>query len=249
MNNDNVMEFLKGKGIHIIGFASITDKIPVVNEDFSPLKLLSSAKTVICLAVPIARGVIYTESNDTSLYWRYCNMMYRSIDAIVNSLCLHLEDNGYISTPVYSCYPWKIVNRDFWGLVPLVYWAENAGLGRLTKSGLLGHPKYGTRMLLGGVITSMSLEPSKRIQKEICPVDCIECIKLCPVRAIDKSGKVDHNLCIRNANTNPLITHILKDTELREKVNFEIIINTIGVDDHSYYLCLECLKACPLNEF
>lgn len=248
MTNKKVIDFLEEKEIQVIGFASIENNEQLKSNEFFPQALLNNAKTVICFAVPIPKGVIYSESNDYVLYWRYCNITYRSIDAIINSLCLFLEKEGYISTPIYSCYPWKIVNRDFWGLLPLVFWAEKAGLGRLTKSGLLGHPMYGTRILLGGVITSMHLKPSTRIQKEICPTECIECIKSCPVKAIDKNGKVDHNLCIRNANSNPLMAHLLKDTESRKGVNFETIMNTIGVDDHSYYLCLECLKVCPLNK-
>ncbi|MFX1283202.1 MAG: hypothetical protein ACFFB5_06080 [Promethearchaeota archaeon] len=239
-----ISKFLQQHGIHLIGFAS-TDNIV---KDFSPQKLLRNAKSVICYAVPIPRGVIYSEFNESLLYWRYCNMMYRSIDAITNSLCLFLENSGYISTPVYSCYPWKIIDREFRGLLPLVSWAEKAGLGKLTKSGLLGHPKYGTRILLGGLITSASLKPSKKIQGELCPIDCFECIDACPVRAINKTGKVDHNLCIRNGNTNPLMTHVLKDKELRRTVDFETIMNTVGIDDHSSYRCFECLRACPLNK-
>ena len=248
MKNNDVIEFLEKKEISIIGFASTEDDLYQIPVEFSPQALLVEANTVICFGVPIPKGVIYTKSNDNLVYWRYCNMMYRSIDTTVNSLCLFLENAGYISTPIYSCYPWKIVNRDFWGLIPLVYWAEKAGLGRLTKSGLIGHPKYGTRILLGGVITSNYLTPSPRIQEEICPRDCIECINSCPVKAIDSSGKVDHNLCIRNANTNPLMSQLLKNPEMRKNVDFETIMNTIGVDDHSYYLCLECLKRCPLNQ-
>ncbi|UCG04187.1 MAG: epoxyqueuosine reductase [Candidatus Heimdallarchaeota archaeon] len=246
--NNEVIEFLKEKEIQIVGFASIEENGQRIPEEFSPQALLNNVKTVICFGVPIPMGVIYSESNDNLLYWRYCNMMYRSIDATENSLCLFLENKGYVSTPIYSCYPWKIVKRDFWGLIPLVYWAEKAGIGRLTKSGLLGHPKYGTRILIGGVLTSMHLEPSPRIQAAICPMDCVECIESCNVKAIDTNGKVDHNLCIRNANTNPLMAHLLQDTELRKNIDFETIMNTIGVDDHSYYHCLECLKMCPLNK-
>ena len=39
----------------------------------------------------------------------------------------------------------------------------------------------------------------------------------------------------------------MKDKELRKTLDFETIMNTVGIEDHSSYLCLECLKACPLN--
>ena len=243
----DITKFLRKKGTDIIGYTSVKNNIPSIPEDFTPSKILNQARSIVCYAFPIPKGVIFANSQSTLVYWRYCNMMYRSIDAIANSLCVYLEDDGYLSTPIYSCYPWKINDREFWGLTSLVYWGEKAGLGKLTRSGLLGHPKYGTRILLGGVITSKSIVPSKLIQTEICPSDCMECINACPAKAIDKTGKVNHNLCIRKANSNPLMTHLLKDEELRKTVNFETIMNTVGIEDHSSYLCLECLKSCPLN--
>jgi len=52
---------------------------------------------------------------------------------------------------------------------------------------------------------------------------------------------------MRTANKNPIMSLIMKDSELRKTFNFEDIMNTVGVDDHSTYECIECLKACPLN--
>lgn len=51
MSNDDpseIIEFIKRKIIDIIGFASITDSIPLVTEDFSPQKPLESAQSIIC---------------------------------------------------------------------------------------------------------------------------------------------------------------------------------------------------------
>ncbi|MGQ9722487.1 MAG: 4Fe-4S double cluster binding domain-containing protein [Candidatus Jordarchaeum sp.] len=140
------------------------------------------------------------------------------------------------------------MNREFWGLMPLVYWAEQAGLGKLTKCGLLANPTYGTRILLGGVVTTMQLEPSEKLSGKICPPDCFECIDVCPVKAIEKTGKVNHSTCMSYANFNPLLSHLRGDQSWKEKFSFETLMNTVGVDDHSCYSCFECLKACPLNK-
>ncbi|MFX0053060.1 MAG: 4Fe-4S double cluster binding domain-containing protein [Candidatus Hermodarchaeota archaeon] len=243
-----IQHILSSKNIPIFGIASIgTYKQPQADE-FSPLFLLPNSKSLLCYGIPIPRGIIHAGFNNTLLYWRFCSMTYRRLDTVANLLCVHLEEEGFISTPIYSCYPWKVKNRKFWGLVPLVYWAEQAGVGKLTKCGLLGHKKYGTRLLMGGVITTREFSPTKNIQQDICPSECDECINACPAKAIDSSGKVDHNLCIRYANSNPLMTQLLKNNEIREQFDFETIMNTVGVEDHSEYRCFTCLKVCPLNK-
>lgn len=250
MNHEKLLgiqHILNTFGIPIFGIASVgTQKLSQANE-FSPSTQLLNSKSLICYGIPIPRGIIHAGSNDTLLYWRFCSMTYRRLDDIANFLCLHLEEEGFISTPIYSCYPWKIMNRKFWGLIPLVFWAEQAGIGKLTKCGLLGNKKYGTRLLLGGIITTREFFPSKIVQEDICPSECFECINVCPVKAIGNSGKVDHNLCIRYANSNPLMTQLLKNKNMQEQRNFETIMNTVGVEDHSAYHCFECLKVCPLN--
>lgn len=242
-----IRDFLVGDGFPIFGVAAVT-KLSSLPVEFSPQALLEDAKSVICYGVPIPKGIIYAKENSLALYWRYCNMSYRILDSASNKVCIFLEGKGYPTVPIYGCYPWRIVNREFWGLVPLVYWAEQAGLGKLAKCGLLANPTYGTRILLGGVVTTMELEPSEKLSGEICPPDCFECINACPVKAVRKTGKVNHGACMSYANSNPLLAHLLGDRSWKEKFSFEILMNTVGVDDHSSYSCYECLKACPLNK-
>jgi len=241
-----IRRLLDAKGISVMGISSVVP-LPAVPEPFSPQALLKQARSVICYAVPIPKGIVFAESNDLDLYWRFCNTTYRSLDAASNQLCLMLEESKALAVPLYGCFPWKLVDNEFWGLLPLVYWAEQAGLGKLTKCGLLANPDYGTAILLGGVVTTMDLEPTGRQDSEPCPADCFECIEACPAGAIERTGKVDHNLCIRYSTSNPLVAHLVGDRKTKESFSFETLLNTLGVDDHSSYLCFECLKVCPLN--
>ena len=241
-----INNFLNYKGITITGISGIC-ALPRVSDDFSPNTILREAKSVICYGVVIPKGIIYADNNNLALYWRYCNMVYRSLDMVSNQLCILLEEKDNFATPIYGCYPWKLVGHEFWGILSLVYWAEQAGLGKLTKCGLLANPTYGSRILLGGVLTTLDLEPTQKVRDDLCPPGCFDCIEACPVNAIKKTGKVDHNLCIRYSGANPLMALVLGDRNVKEKFSFETIVNTVGVDDHGSYLCLECLKACPLN--
>lgn len=241
-----IRDLLNSKGISVMGISSI-GPLPRVPERFTPQALLKEAKSIVCYGLPIPRGIVFAQNNDLDLYWRYTNMAYRLLDATSNQLCLVLEEKGASAIPVYGCFPWKVVNSKFWGLLPLVYWAEQAGLGKLTKCGLLASPKYGTRILLGGVVTTLNLEPTGKLDGELCPADCFDCIEACPVNAIEKTGKVDHNKCLRCSTSNPLLAHLAKDPGTKEKFSFETILNTVGIDDHASYRCFKCLKVCPLN--
>ncbi len=242
-----IMTFLNARDIPVAGMAGAS-QLPSVPDDFSPSKILNSARTVVCYGVPIPRGIVYASDHSLALYWRYCNTAYRTLDSSSNRLCLLLEELGYVASPIYGCFPWKSTGREFWGLLPLVYWAEQTGLGRLTKCGLLANPIYGTRILFGGVVTSVELQPTGKMTRDPCPSGCVECAAACPVGAIDKTGKVNHNSCIRHSGANPLLAHLLEDPAVRQKFSFETCLNTVGVDDHASYTCNECLKACPLNK-
>ncbi len=242
----SINALLENCGIPTVGIASAAS-IPGVPEDFSPLSLLKGASSVICFTVPVPRGIVFSQRDSRWIYWRYCGMGYRRLDAAADRLSIFLEQEGFLACPVYSCFPWKRNSGKYWGTVPLVYWAERAGLGRLTRSGLLGSRRHGTLLLVGGVVTSVPLEPHEMSSEDLCPENCTDCQDVCPVDAIDPTGRVDHRLCLRHANSSPLLSHLAEDESIRSSVSIETLLNTTAVDDHSSYECLECLKACPLN--
>jgi len=239
--------FFRNEGIPIYGIAAVR-QLQAARKNFSPQGLLKGAKSIICYGIPIPKGIIYANNDDLTLYWRYCNTQYRALDSSSNRLCLFLEERNCLATPIYSCFPWKVVNRRFLGHLPLVYWAEEAGLGRVSKCGLLVTPLYGTRILLGGAVTTQKLKPDEKLNKECCPLDCFDCVNVCPTKAIKRTGEVDHNLCIRYSSSNPLLALVLDSQTIRKKYSFAKLLNTVAVDDHGVYSCFECLRACPLNK-
>ncbi len=244
--SEEISSLLRGEGIAFHGTASVSQQSSA-REIVSPQSLLEDARSIVSYGVQVPKGVIYAQSNSLALYWRYCNTQYRVLDSISNKLSSFLEKREGSASPIYSCFPWVIKNREFWGSLPLVYWAEEAGIGRLSKCGLLATPQYGTRILLGAVLTTLELEPDKKLKEDICPAECSDCLKACPAKAIKRTGKVDHNLCIRHSSSNPLLKLVLDSKAAKDYYSFETLLNTVAVDDHGAYLCFECLKACPLN--
>jgi epoxyqueuosine reductase len=245
MKNE-IMSLLGKRGISLFGISESPElaEIPV---QFSPRSILKDCRSVLCYAVPIPKGILHAENDSSLLFWRFSNMTYRFLDTLSNEICMLLEAHGHLAAPVYSCFPWKIYEKKFYGLLPLTYLSQHCGIGKLTRSGLVGNARFGTRLLLGGVISSAALEKTAKAPDRLCPSDCFLCREACPPGAIEQSGRVDHSLCIRHSGTNPLLAHLLADREVKAKFGFDTLLNTVGVDDHGMYTCSKCLEVCPLN--
>lgn len=243
---EEVRRFLALRQIDLVGVAG-AQLLAGVPEPFQPFDLMRLARSVVVFAKPIPRGVIEADRHELPLYWRWCSVEYRRLDEVVDGLCLLLEGAGGLATPIYSCFPQKALGSRTYGLLSLVYLGEAAGLGRVSRSGLLAHPGYGLRLLLAGVLTDLELPIDQQMSWSPCPPGCRACAEVCPGDAIDPRGRVDHLACARASNPAPLLSHLLSDPETKGRYSFETLLNTAAVDDHAAYECNACLRICPLN--
>lgn len=78
--------------------------------------------------------------------------------------------------------------------VPEVYAAAKAGLGAVGKQGLLLHPKYGSWVFIGEIVTDLPV-PVKEHEILDC-IGCGACIKACPVSAVKGEGGIDPTVCL-----------------------------------------------------
>jgi epoxyqueuosine reductase QueG len=77
-----------------------------------------------------------------------------------------------------------------------------------------------------------------------CPEDCYICQEQCPVKAIDKSGKVDRVACIKYSMRSPIFSIFMKDGNFGSE-DVQMINHVTAVDDHSMYRCIKCVAVCP----
>ncbi|MBS5137803.1 MAG: epoxyqueuosine reductase [Clostridium sp.] len=72
--------------------------------------------------------------------------------------------------------------------------AFHAGLGRRGKNGLILHPKYGSYVFIGEVVTDLVLQPDQTLNPGEC-IGCRKCQNVCPQGALQSDGSVCLERC------------------------------------------------------
>ncbi len=69
---------------------------------YRPSDMLESAESVLCLGMPVPKGIFKCEERSEWMYWRTANIYYRNIDMVLMRVCNILEEKGKIAVPVYG---------------------------------------------------------------------------------------------------------------------------------------------------
>lgn len=72
--------------------------------------------------------------------------------------------------------------------------AFHAGLGKRGKNGLILHPKYGSYVFIGEVVTDLVLQPDQPLNPQEC-IGCGKCQNVCPQGALQSDGSVCLERC------------------------------------------------------
>lgn len=111
------------------------------------------------------------------------------------------------------------------------YWASRAGLGWIGRNGMLVNPRLGTFTFIGTLITSLDLEPNKKMGNR-CGT-CRRCVDACPTNAI-LNKTIDARRCLS-----------YQTIEKRGDIDNELI----EAAENTLYGCDRCQLACPWNRF
>jgi epoxyqueuosine reductase len=194
-----------------------------------PQKVLSEARTVICLAVSYGKDDQVKESGDNPFrgtvarYARFSDYhdilgeRLKLLSQFVN------EIGGEQTRSLWYVDTGPILERDF---------AQRAGIGFVGKHTNLISRKSGNWIFLAEILTTLDLEPDAG-EKNHCG-KCTRCITACPTNAITAPFQLDARRCISYLTI-----------ELKGPIPLEFR-KAIG---NRIYGCDDCLAACPWNKF
>jgi hypothetical protein len=64
--------------------------------------MLASAKSILCLGIPVPKGIFKCQERSEWMYWRAANTYYRNIDMVLMRVASIIEEKGEIAVPVYG---------------------------------------------------------------------------------------------------------------------------------------------------
>jgi epoxyqueuosine reductase len=113
-------------------------------------------------------------------------------------------------------------------------WAHRAGLGWIGKNSLLINRKYGSWLFLGGLLTTLELEPTSTHKYPDHCGSCHKCLDACPTKALRRPGQLDARACLSYLT-----------------VEYSGEIPPQFRDSFSGWIfgCDTCQEACPWNRF
>lgn len=135
--------------------------------------------------------------------------------------------------------------------------AVAAGLGKVGLHRSVIHPRLGSFVLLGTVLTSLEVEPSAPLSFNPC-VDCKLCVAACPVGAIEPDGEFHFSACYDH-NYREFMTgfsdFIEAAVESKNKHDFrdrvtlsETVTTWQSLANEPSYKAAYCIAVCPAGE-
>lgn len=112
--------------------------------------------------------------------------------------------------------------------------AASAGLGSISKSGMLISKEFGINVFIGGLIVDVDIASDKPINWDPCK-SCDICFKSCPTNTILDNKKLNANKCISYLTIERSLLDIEENT-LNTKNNL--------IESHVFG-CDECIIKCP----
>jgi epoxyqueuosine reductase len=206
-------------GADLCGIAPVSrfDEAP---KGFHPYDIFPETRSVIVLAQRFPEGpfhavsaIPYTVASEVILA-EVTQMTVRFGGIIEQRIAARA-----VPAPSEPYEYWDTERREGRGLLSLKHAGRLAGLGVITKNGLLTNVDYGNRLCLGAVLLDIDLPGDDTADYSFDCEQCRACVAACPARAMD-GPTVNQGLCRGHS-------------EGRTKKGYPL------------YVCHACRRVCP----
>ena len=218
-----------------------------------PKDLLPGAESLVCFGIPIPRGIYHMETCGVETIWRSQNLHYRRLDTLSIRVAAALEENGHRAVPTYGCMPLAMNEKGVVvGYLNQMKMAEVTGIGVIGKNGLLLNSQFGSRLMLGGVLTTAVLPETRFPDSDEpgCPPECRICADACPVDAIMPDKKqIQIMRCLGYTARTPSMSRpkflLLRAFNPQRAARY---MSLTAFDEHTFHICSKCVALCPYGE-
>ncbi len=175
-------------GIPLVGFAPAKrwDKPPFtpwVPEEFRPDAIFPGTRTVIVIGIPVSLPAL--ETAPSIWYLEEYKAVNALLDAGTHRIAAFLNSKGCASVAI---------PRDGYGTVsilkekPVAFFSHRhaaflAGLGNFGINNVILTRKFGPRARFASVFSTEVIPPDPVIEDPFC-IECMQCVKACPVGAL-----------------------------------------------------------------
>ncbi|MBN2083910.1 MAG: epoxyqueuosine reductase [Anaerolineales bacterium] len=249
MITKDIQIIAQNENLAALGFAPASD-LDGEPDGHRPEDLLPGARGLVSFAIPVPRAVYRTPAHSADLVCRTQSLLYRRLDSIAVRIAGLLEEQGEQALPIFGCAPMEINRKgDVAGFINQIRIGQAAGIGVVGRNGLLINARYGSRLMLGGVVTTALLPALRRTgpKEPGCPANCRICVDACPVKAIEfEEPKIHIMRCLAHTSRTPLMSRL--DFAVRRALRPESaarLMNQTALDEHTLHVCSKCVALCP----
>jgi epoxyqueuosine reductase QueG len=246
---DQIRKITEDENIPVWGIgpaSKMADELP----GHRPADLLPGAQSLVCFGIPVPRSVYEMPAYGLETAWRSQNLYYRQLDTLSIRFAALLEENGARAVPTYGCMPLDVNKKGVvGGYLNQIRMGEVTGIGVTGKNGLLLNARFGSRLMLGGVLTTAELPAMRYPEADEpgCPPGCRICADACPVNAIMPEKKqVQIMRCLSYTARTPLMSKpwffVLSKFKPQAAARY---MSLRSLDEHTFHICSRCVALCP----
>jgi len=226
---EDLGEYAKALRLDFVGFCSIVgfDEAP---EDRRPGMYLQNAASMISIGYKLNYTSIQNLPASRSAYMLEHDYANRCLDHASQRITRLMEERGFdaIGFDSGAGFYQQAGKRPqrLAGDFSHKHAAVACGLGNFGLNNLVISPRWGPRIRLATILTKAELKYDRILEENPCH-DCDECVKICPVHALDGwKGKYDP----------------IRGWVIEKKKCYDYIFTTLEGQR-----CGLCIKACPVG--